>query len=66
MKYLNWKMFFPLGTTTKVTLKQDHYNPSTDNVELKICNYYQSPILPESPDKLEDIQLIFFREGPPH
>ena len=54
---------FPLGTT-KVTLKQDHYNPSTDNVELKICNYYQSPILPESPDKLETFSLSFSGKDP--
>ena len=54
---------FPLGTT-KVSLKQDHYNPSTDNVELKICNYYQSPILPESPDKLETFSLSFSGKDP--
>lgn len=54
---------FPLGAT-KVTLKQDHYNPSTDNVELKICNYYQSPILPEGTDKLETFSLSFSGKDP--
>lgn len=54
---------FPPGTT-KVTLKQDHYNPSTDNVELKICNYYQSPILPEVPDKSETFNLSFSGKDP--
>lgn len=37
---------FPCGST-KFTLKQDHYNASIDNSDLKICNYYSSPILPE-------------------
>ena len=37
---------FPCGTT-KFTLKQDHYNPATDNSELRICDFYESPILPE-------------------
>lgn len=48
---------FPCGTT-KVTLKQDHYNSSVDNKELKICNYYKSPILPDEPNE-EHFSLSF-------
>lgn len=39
---------FPCGVT-KITLKQDHYNEHLDNKELKICNYYDSAIIPENP-----------------
>lgn len=37
---------FPCGAT-KFTLKQDHYNPATDNPELGVCDYYESPAVPE-------------------
>ena len=46
---------FPCGVT-KVTLKQDHFNKVTDNVELKICDYYDSPVIPQEPE-IEDIVL---------
>ena len=46
---------FPCGVT-KVTLKQDHFNKSTDNTELRICDYYDSLILPQEP-VVEEITL---------
>lgn len=46
---------FPCGIT-KVTLKQDHFNKNTDNTELRICDYYDSPVIPQEPIK-EDIIL---------
>ena len=46
---------FPCGVT-KVTLKQDHFNKNTDNTELRICNYYESPVTPQEPIS-EDITL---------
>lgn len=46
---------FPCGVT-KVTLKQDHFNKVTDNVKLKICDYYDSPVIPQEPE-IEDIVL---------
>lgn len=47
---------FPCGLT-KITLKQDHFNKNTDNTELRICNYYSSPITPQEP-VLECITLL--------
>lgn len=41
---------FPCGAT-KFTLKQDHYNSSVDNTELKICNYFSSLGEPTIPSK---------------
>lgn len=46
---------FPCGVT-KVTLKQDHFNKNTDNTELRICDYYDSLILPQEP-VVEEITL---------
>ena len=36
---------FPVGAI-KVTLTQDHYNESTDNVELKVCDFFTNAIKP--------------------
>jgi len=38
----------PIGIS-KIVLKQDHYNPSLDNAELGICDYYTS--VPPIPDE---------------
>lgn len=46
---------FPCGVT-KITLKQDHFNKNTDNTELRICDYYDSPVTPQEPI-IEDITL---------
>lgn len=39
---------FPVGLT-KISLKQDQYNPSTDNIELFIADYYSSSTTPTVP-----------------
>lgn len=31
---------FPLGVS-KITLKQDHFNPNIDNSDLQLCDYYE-------------------------
>lgn len=51
---------FPCGVT-KVTLVQDHYDEAVDNVELKICNYYNNKIIPVEPDQHEshNIKILF-------
>lgn len=53
---------FPCGTI-KITLKQDHYNEHLDNVELKICNYYDYPMKPETPVE-NQYKLIYFGTSP--
>lgn len=47
---------FPLGTY-KVTLKQDHYDPSMDNAEEKICGYNTDLTLTPSEDVDNVIKL---------
>ncbi len=39
----------PIGIT-EFKFTQETYNPTLDNKELMICNYYDSPIEPEIPD----------------
>jgi hypothetical protein len=39
----------PFGLT-EFKFTQETYNPTLDNKELMICNYYDSPIEPEVPD----------------
>ena len=41
---------FPVGIT-KITLKQDLYNPNTDNTELMIADYYSNSIEPKPQKK---------------
>lgn len=43
---------FPVGIT-KITLKQDLFNPNTDNKELMIADYYKNKVLDENPEKVE-------------
>lgn len=42
---------------SKFTLAQDQFDPSKDNVELMIANYYESYVEPELPE-LEEIQTF--------
>lgn len=53
---------FPCGTI-KITLKQDHYNEHLDNVELKVCNYYDYPMEPEPPVQ-HQYKLIYSGASP--
>lgn len=39
----------PLGVT-KLTMRQTHFDANKDNVELGICNYYDTKIEPEKPE----------------
>lgn len=45
---------FPLGIT-KITLKQDHFNPSIDNPDIKLCDFYEG--IPEHNKAPEQIYL---------
>lgn len=43
---------FPLGIT-KITLKQDHFNPNADDADSKLCNYYEGiPEHSKSPEQM--------------
>lgn len=46
----------PLGIIY-VTIKQDLFNPATDNKELMIADYYKSQVQPEKPDKKHMIKF---------
>lgn len=39
---------FPLGVV-KITLVQAHFDAALDNVDLQVCNYYDSKVSPEAP-----------------
>ena len=45
----------PIGIT-EFKFTQETYNPTLDNKELMICNYYDSPIVPEVPDIAEELK----------
>jgi hypothetical protein len=45
----------PIGLTT-FKFTQETFNPTLDNAELMICNYYDSPIEPEVPDIETELQ----------
>lgn len=42
----------PVGIT-KVILKQDQFNPLTDNPELMIADYYKDAMIPEDANKID-------------
>ncbi len=45
----------PIGLTT-FKFTQETFNPTYDNAELMICNYYDSPIEPEVPNIEEELK----------
>ena len=45
----------PFGLT-ELKFTQETYNPTLDNKELMLCNYYDSPIEPEVPDIEETLK----------
>ena len=42
---------YPIGVT-KFTLAQEHFDPTRDNAELKIADYYSSNISPEKEESI--------------
>lgn len=53
---------FPLGIT-KLVLKQDLYNPATDNPELMIADYYKSNIEPVKKEEILDYSCRIICDG---
>lgn len=53
---------YPLGVT-KFTLSQGHFDPTKDNAELKLANYYASEIEPEKEEEIvipeEDVKVAY-------
>ena len=52
------------GDITKFTMTQEQFNPSKDNADLMIANYYQSVVEPEAPEMEEtptvsDLEIVY-------
>ena len=48
---------FPLGVL-KIVFSQEHFNPNTDNVELRVCDYYKTGVTPNEKSKIQKCAVV--------